>query len=124
LSSLIIREKELLRESIQLVSKNSDSIIFGIMSDSGDRAIEVLRAWTRGLDLPRKVLTAVDDVTSAEIEVASLASSSVYVKYDSNKQGDAYMKRYTGDFSGVIFQPMLPDTEFRQYGNFPVSLFT
>lgn len=120
---LLIREREALRASILTVTKNSKSVIFGIMAESGERGLEVLRAWTQGLELPRRTLLAVDDITNREIELASLDEASVYVKYDSGKGGDAYMKRYAGEFTGVILQPVLADDEFRQFGNFPVALF-
>lgn len=93
------------------------------MTDSGERGLEVLRAWTTGLQLPKNILLAVDDVSNAEIPLETLNDKNIYIKYDSGKAGDAYMKQYNGEFSGVIIQPSFADDEFRQYGNFPLSIF-
>ena len=117
-------EREELRRHLLCVSLRSERVVLGIMADSGSRGLEVLRAWTTGLSLPRNKLFAVDDLDSGQLDVSSLDEVGVYIKYDSRKNdGDAYMKPYAGDFSGVIFQPSLGDNEFRQFGNFPSNIF-
>ena len=118
------REREELRRHLLCVSSQSERVVLGIMADSGHRGLEVLRAWTAGLSLPRNKLFAVDDLDNGELDVSSLDEVGVYIKYDSRKNdGDAYMKPYAGEFSGVIFQPSLGDNEFRQFGNFPSTIF-
>ena len=118
------REREELRRHLLCVSQRSERVVLGIMADSGVRGLEVLRAWTTGLSLPRNKLFAVDDLDGADLDLSSLDEEGVYIKYDSGKnQGDAYMKPYAGEFSGVIFQPSLGDNEFRQFGNFPFNMF-
>ena len=94
-----------------------------MMADSGLRGVEALRAWTNGLSLKRNLLYAMDEISNVELPVSALDNLPVYVKYSTLKGGDAYMKEYRGEFSGVIFQPFLADEEFRQYGNFPLSVF-
>ena len=121
----LLSEREQLQQHLRCVCRHSERVVIGIMADSGSRGLEVLRSWTEGLSLPRNKLYAVDDLDGRDLDVNSLSDLGVYIKYDSRKNdGDAYMKPYQGDFSGVIFQPSLGDNEFRQYGNFPSSVFS
>jgi hypothetical protein len=82
----------------------------------------VLRAWITNLAVPRGVLRAVDE-NNNEVNLNDWDEVSVYVKYNSSDNGDAYMKPYKGEYFGVLFQPLLTDGEFRQYGDLPLSTF-
>jgi len=108
-------------------------VILGILADTGQQGVDVLRNWVSGLSLPRGVLRAYDDIGD-EINVNSLLDSPVYIKYNSTAAGDAYMKsNAVDDFVGVIFQPNLFENSttaaeehgmsFLQFGNLPLQLF-
>ena len=79
-----------------------------------------------GLGLQRGILTAVDELSGKQVSIETLNDTPVYIKYNSSMGGDAYMKAYDGGGVGVTFQPRLKDDtaeEFRQYGDFVLSLF-
>lgn len=118
----IKEERNNLKSSIKLITKESTQIVIGITCKSGLIGIEVLRNWVEALQIPRGVLRAVDDVNN-EIDYHSYDDLPVYIKYNSSESGNAYMKNYKGSFYGVLYQPKLIDNEFRQYGNFPLTLF-
>jgi hypothetical protein len=119
----IQEQREQLRSAVSVVVFESSETCLGIMAKSGEKAIEVLRSWIGGLELPRGLLTAVDE-TGVAMDVNDLMNTPVYIKYNSTMGGDAYMKPYKDDgFAGVIFQPKMDDDEFRQYGNLPLKLF-
>jgi hypothetical protein len=123
----LLLERAEMRLHLETVSKHADSVILGIIADSGDRGLGVLQAWTKGLSLNKNKLYAIDDLDGSDLDLSALSEVGVYIKYDSAKNGgDAYVKPYRGDFSGVIFQPALAryDSEFRQYGNFPAAVFS
>ena len=86
-----------------------------------------------GLELPRGILRTYDDAGN-EVMTGSLNGVPVYIKYNSSTSGDAYMKPFDGDFTGVIFQPRLMKiddeldkvdefTSFKQFGNLPSGIF-
>ena len=65
-----------------------------------------------------------------ETHAAALDDVPVYIKYNSSDGGNAYMKPFPSNFTGVIFQPKmnissssLTETEFYQFGDLPCSLF-
>ena len=117
------KEREEIRKSVSVISKNSKQIVLGITAESGDRAILTLRNWIQALELPRGVLRIYDD---DGIETNATYSFPVYLKYNSSDHGDAYMKPYKGVNRGVVFQPLLyydDNGDFRQYGDFPLATF-
>lgn len=120
----IKNERLQLRNATIEVSSAAKEIIISIMAENCDRALTVLRSWVIGLGLKKGVLRAMND-DSIEVDIGDLQSSNsaVYVKYNSSDNGDAYMKPYNGDYRGVIFQPLLDDLAFRQYGNLPLATF-
>ena len=112
-----------LRNSAVIVAKHSNEVILGIMAENYDRAIITLQDWVPKLGLKKGILRTVDD-NNEVVDISSFSSTqSVYVKFNSTDGGDAYMKSYDGLNRGVIFQPILEDGEFRQYGDLPLSLF-
>lgn len=118
----IKRERETLKVATSLVASAAVEITLGIKADSGSRALEVLKKWVTGLSLVKGVLRAVDE-SNTEVRIDVYNDVPVFVKYNSSESGDAYMKPYEGGYGGVIFQPKLDDGEFRQYGDFPLSVF-
>jgi len=117
-------ERERLRGATALVTQRADSVVLGIMAESGRRGVRALRAWVEGLGLPRGVLRAVDETTGEEVDIEGLDDRPVYIKYNSTERGDAYMKPYDGGNVGVIFQPTLPGNDpFYQFGDLPLPLF-
>jgi len=117
----IKQEREALRLATSMVASAAIEVTLGIKADSGSRALEVLKKWVTGLSLVKGVLRAVDD-RNAEVRIDAYNDLPVFVKY-SSESGDAYMKPYQGGYGGVIFQPKLEDGEFRQFGDFPLSVF-
>jgi len=115
-------ERELLRIATKIVAAAAVEMTLGIKAESGQQGLRVLRNWVSGLCLKRGVLRAVDE-NNASVDVEHwMHDVSVYIKYNSSEGGDAYMKPYRGGYSGVIFQPMLADGEFRQYGDLPTAV--
>lgn len=115
-------EHHILRNALTFTTHSSEEIVLGVMAPSGSKAIACLQKWVSSLDLPRGVIYTYDEDGNS-IDSHHLLEKPVYVKYNSSENGDCCMKSYTGDFSGVIFQPKLPDGEFRQYGDFSLQLF-
>ena len=125
-----------LRQSMVAVATSPlcHGITLGIMCQNKDQAMSVLQRWVPGLGMEKGVLLAYDK-DDIQVEVNSFpADTQVYVKYyskDSHAQegrsgvlaGDAYMKPYSGDMCGVIFQPSMADGQFRQMGDFWLDLF-
>ena len=127
----IKEERAKMKESVEVVTSHAREIVLGILADSGSQGLETLRCWIRELSLPKGLLYAYDD-NGSEIEVNKLDEAPVYLKYNSTNNGDAYMKKNpSNDFTGVIFQPLLPsnvteennNSPFYQFGNLPLSLF-
>jgi hypothetical protein len=119
----IKQEREKLRRAVSIVSKVSKAISLGIMSETGTLALDILKLWINHLELPHGKLHGTDE-SGAEISVDSMMSIPVYLKYNSSDPYNAYMKPYKSDgFVGVIFQPVLDDLLFRQYGDLPLKLF-
>eukprot|EP01041_Mallomonas_annulata_P013255 gene13255-28071_t len=118
----LLEERLQIRESLVNLASCSKEIVLGIMAENSDRAISVLRLWVTGLGIKRGVLRAVDE-NNAEVDISSFGSKAVYVKYNSTDGGDAYIKPYAGENRGVIFQPLLEDGDFRQFGDFPLAVF-
>ena len=116
------QERLQLGASIRTVAEASTEIVLGIMATRGSSAISCLKAWVHALGLPRGVIRVIDH-SDKDIEVAELDDAPVYLKYNSSEGGDCYMKPYLGGFSGVIFQPVLEDKEFRQFGDFHLKIF-
>lgn len=118
-----VREERLkLGDSIRTVTEASKEVVLGIMATRGSAAISCLKAWVQILGLPRGVIRAIDN-SDKGIEVCDLNDAPVYLKYNSSEGGDCYMKPYSGEFSGVLFQPVLDDNEFRQFGDFHLKIF-
>eukprot|EP01038_Epipyxis_sp_PR26KG_P015143 gene15143-20395_t len=113
------------RNTTMLISKHSSSIVLGIMAETGEKGLTVLQGWINNLNLKdvNKSSIRMVDVDGAAIDQDSLLNKPVYIKYNSTISEDTYMKQYGGENEGVIFQPLLSDQVFRQYGNFPLSLF-
>jgi len=124
----IKEERAKMKDSVEIATSHAREVVLGILADSGSQGLETLRCWIRELGLPKGVLHAYDR-DGSEVEVHVLEDIPVYVKYNSTNNGDAYMKHNpSNDFTGVIFQPLLPTdaTEgdsFHQFGNLPLSLF-
>ena len=119
-------EREALRTAVLTVIRESELVTLGIMAETGDRAVSTLKAWVGALGVPRGVLRAVEESSSTEIEISSLANEPVYLKYGPALSGDAYMKKYIGGNVGVIFQPKLKnqsEEDFYQFGDLPLSIF-
>ena len=112
-----------IRVNSQRLVNIGNEIVLGIKANTGNEGIEALKSWTDGLQLPKNKLRAYSD-DGAEISVNELSEVQVYIKYNStDSNGDAYMKKYNGDnFNGVILQ-VKTDSEFYQYGDFPLFLF-
>ena len=119
----IREERERLRRAVRSICIVSNEISLGIMSATGKLAIDTLKSWVTSLDLNRGQLHAVDE-SGRDIDINTLDNIPVYLKYNSSDPSAAYMKPYRSDgFVGVIFQPVLDDREFRQYGDLPLKLF-
>lgn len=118
----IKQEREALRTATSLVASAAVEVTLGIKADSGSRALEVLKKWVTGLSLVKGVLRAVDE-GNVEVPIDAYNDLPVFIKYNSSESGDAYMKPYEGGYGGVIFQPKLSDGAFRQFGDFPLSVF-
>jgi len=115
-------ERVLLQGALKDVTMVADEVVMGIMADRGSQAIKVLRGWVKYLELPRGVIRCID-INEKDVDPATLNDSPVYLKYNSTENGDCYMKPYNGEFTGVIYQPKLADTEFRQFGDFNLATF-
>ena len=115
-------EREQLRQATKTITSVAEQTTLGIKAESGIQALDVLRGWVGGLLLQRGVLRAVDE-NNVEVEINRWDNAPVYIKYNSSEGGDAYMKPYEGGYSGVIFQPVLHDGVFRQYGDLPAGLY-
>lgn len=119
----IQEERRNLKTACLEVSLDSESVVLGIMGNTGVDAIDTLRRWVSGLSLSRGLLKAFNDI-NVEVDYELLNDFPVYIKYNSSDSGNAYMKQYNGKFTGVIFQPKLRnDDTFRQYGNIPLNVF-
>lgn len=119
-------EREILKAATIEVVEASSEVVLGIMAESGTAGIRALQNWVGGLSLSRGILTAVDHASGKEIAIESLKDRPVYIKYNSEKGGDAYMKSYDGGNVGVTLQPKLKsdtDDNFRQYGDLVLALF-
>lgn len=116
-------EWQSLRESMRQVSSISSELVLGIMAESGSKGIDVLARWVTSLQLCRGILIAYDDYNEV-VEIESLKDIPVYIKYNSSDSGNAYMKPFNGNFTGVIFQPKISSRdEFYQFGNIPLAVF-
>jgi hypothetical protein len=115
-------ERNELKSACQQVSSQSTELVLGFLCDTGADALTGLRLWVEGLGLARGSLRAYDDLNE-EVDHQRFEQHPVYVKYNSSDYGNAYMKAYSGNFTGGVFQPKLKDGEFRQYGNLPLGVF-
>lgn len=116
-------ERSRLRQSCIEIASAANQVVLGITCRNGIEGVEVLRSWVDGLGLPRGYLRGLNDL-GEEVEYTTFDSAEgVYIKYNSTDAGNAYMKSYAGLYYGVLFQPLLADGDFRQYGNFPLTLF-
>ena len=116
----IRKERESLQQALKAVSTNANSVILGIKAESGAKALTVLKSWVSSLSLPRGQLRAVDE-NNDPVDVTAWDTAPVYIKYNSSDSGDAYMKPYNGKYFGVLFQPVLMDKDFIQYGDLPLN---
>lgn len=89
---IIKAERDALRCAVLLLAKESEFVTLGIMAESGGRAVRTLKAWVSALELPRGILRAVDESSGEDLEICSLAETTVYLKYGPQASGDAYMK--------------------------------
>jgi hypothetical protein len=116
-------ERENLKTAIQSITKLSQEVSLGILSETGSMAIDALKAWIRELELPHGELHAID-MSGQTFDIQLLMNVPVYLKYNSSVPQAAFMKEYrTEGFIGVVFQPVLNDGVFRQYGDLPLRLF-
>jgi len=115
-------ENEKLRAATKQVASVATVTIMGLKAETGIQGLKFLKEWVSGLSLPRGVLRAVDE-SNSEVPISSWDHQPVYIKYNSSENGNAYMKPYEGGYSGCIFQPSLPDGEFRQFGDLPLRVF-
>lgn len=123
----IKNEWQLIKTATSTVSESASEVVLGIMADTGTKGIDSLKAWVTGLQLTKGMLRGYDD-SGAEVSVEQLNSVPVYIKYNSSNAGDAYMKPFGGNYTGVIFQPKIQSMEastdeFMQFGNFPLSVY-
>lgn len=116
------KERKELREACRMLAESAEIVTLGIMAETGERGLTTLKQWVTGLEISRGVLRAVDEA-GAEVPPDTYNGQPVYIKYSSKTGGDAYMKPYGGGNRGVLFQPMLKDGEFRQYGDLPLATF-
>lgn len=85
--------------------------------------MSTLKAWVAGLNMTGGILHATDD-SGQYLDPNTLMNEPVYLKYNSSDPYSAYLKKYRNDgFVGVIFQPVMGDGVFRQYGDLPLKLF-
>eukprot|EP00669_Euglena_mutabilis_P002534 TRINITY_DN13187_c0_g1_i1.p5 TRINITY_DN13187_c0_g1~~TRINITY_DN13187_c0_g1_i1.p5 ORF type:complete len:130 (-),score=30.43 TRINITY_DN13187_c0_g1_i1:15-404(-) len=96
------------------------------MAPTGERAFLTLREWVRGLNLARGQVIATDLAGLQQPDPKAWWGVPVFLKYSSTgaTPGDASIVPYNGPNRGVIFTPMLPDGQFRQYGDLPLYTFT
>ena len=119
----IKKEWNMLKQSVRSVTSASSEIVLGIMAVSGANGIEILKKWVTSLNISRGILNAVD-TDNQPIDIASLQTLPVYIKYNSSENGNAYMKPFDGQYSGVIFQPKISNrSDFFQFGNIPSAIF-
>ncbi len=128
-----------LRESVLCVAAKSEKTMLGICAGSPDEALQTLKGWVAGCNLPKGLLHGMD-VQGVPIDKSEFGA--VYIKYMSRgvktfsemrqlgigfdalwKPGDAYLEHYDGNYRGVYFSPDLGDGDFRQYGLLPLDLF-
>ena len=124
--SNVKNENERLRKSICKVRESSRQLVFGIMAESGEIGIQVLKSWIAALNVEKGLIFPLDE-NGIETKLENLLLIPVYIKYNSSDSGNAYLKPYLGPNRGVIFQPILNqdnESSFRQYGDFPLGLFT
>lgn len=113
-----------IRNATKVATKFASEVVLGIKAESAEQGISTLKAWVQGLDLQKGVLYAYDE-TGAEVSVSSFTeqdSRSVYIKFNSTKNGDAYMKEFRPTNNGVIFQVLI-NGSFHQHGDFPLFAF-
>lgn len=115
-------ERERLRSATKVISSVATETTLGIKAETGIRGLETLKSWVGGLSLSRGVLRVVDE-NNIEVAFDRWNDVSVYIKYNSSENGDAYMKPYEGGYDGIIFQPKLDDGVFRQFGDLPLNVF-
>ena len=118
------QERENLKLATTIVRQSSREVVLGIKADTGSRAIQTLRSWVAGLQLPRGTLRTIDE-NDEPADANELENAAVYIKYNSSDTGDAYMKPYNGGNVGVIFQVKIEgeDNSFYQFGDLPLALF-
>lgn len=131
-ASGIKKERHELKQACCHLAKVADEITIGIMAESGSKGIQYLKAWTDGLNLPTGIITAVD-ANNNQIQANkndAFQNDPVYIKYTSTENGNAYIKKYDGNFVGILFQPRLENDHqlqqqvvFRQYGDLPPAIF-
>lgn len=112
-------------------------IQLGICAGDTGEAIQTLKQWVAGLQVPKGLLHGLD-IDGVPVEIMG----AVYTKYSTGgarsfadvresgrgfdslwKPGDALLETYDGDFRGVYYNVELQDGEFRQYGVLPLNLF-
>jgi Domain of unknown function (DUF1824) len=94
-SQALLEERKELAQACRQLAAQADIVTLGIMAESGQRGLQVLKQWVPALALQKGVLRALDD-TDREIPIDTLDGSPVYIKYNSREGGDAYMKPYAG----------------------------
>ena len=114
----LAKEKLALQEATKSLASYSLCTVLGIKAETGEKATNILRAWVSELGMKRGVLRAYDD-NNNEISVDAFTNLPVYVKYNSTDNGDASMKSYNGQYFGVIFQPVIHEHDFLQFGDLP-----
>ena len=120
----IKRERTELRDSIITATETSNEVVLGIMSATGHIAISSLKAWLEGTCLPKGSIVRTVDEDGQELQPENIINGPVYLKYNSSDPEGAYMKRYEGGFTGVLFQPVIQgDDDFYQFGNLPLACF-
>ena len=119
----IKKELDDLRRAIVCVNLHSTEIILGIKVEKGSVGVSTLKSWVSALNLPQGYIFAFDD-TGNSAEVKSFDNVASFIKYNSSCPDKTYLQPYKSDgYNGVLFQPVVSDRIFRQYGDLPAKLF-
>jgi len=105
--------------SIERLTGEATSLVFGICAGSAEEGLEELKGLVGTLAVKRGRLHGMDtDGVPRDMR----EFGPVFIRYVS-ASGDAYLSGYDGTYRGIYFTPTLPDGEFRQYGVLPLGLW-
>jgi Domain of unknown function (DUF1824) len=102
-SQALLDERRELAEACRKLAAQADVVTLGIMAETGERGLQVLKQWVPALALQKGMLRALDE-TDREIPIDTLDGSPVYIKYNSREGGDAYMKPCAGHNRKYCFE--------------------